>query len=190
MAEATSPAPGGVAVGSPAGSVSSLGAAEVQAQLKYLVVSKGAPSAAIIEWIERNLGEAYARQPQFIRALITVIAENAITTLVDGNAELNDELVKGYMDLLQKYLDHREELELQALYALQALVNRLQHPKGILVHLFNAFYDCDLISEDAFQQWAESPDPAEQEGKGVALKSTTSFFAWLGEMEGDSGEDN
>lgn len=63
-------------------------------------------------------------------------------------------------------------------------------PAGILVHLFNAFYDCDLISEDAFQQWAESPDPAEQEGKGVALKSTTSFFAWLGEMEGDSGEDN
>ncbi|EEC13284.1 eukaryotic translation initiation factor 4 gamma, putative, partial [Ixodes scapularis] len=91
------------------------------------------PGLPMIQWclcacVQSNLGEAYARQPHFIRALITVIAENAITTLADGNAELKDELVKGYMDLLQKYLDHREELELQALYALQALVNRLQHP--------------------------------------------------------------
>jgi hypothetical protein len=32
--------------------------------------------------------------------------------------------------VLQKYLDHQAELELQALYALQALVNSLEHPSG------------------------------------------------------------
>ena len=32
--------------------------------------------------------------------------------------------------LLQKYLDHNGELELQALYALQALVHKLDHPAG------------------------------------------------------------
>lgn len=51
-----SPAPGAASAGVPAESVSSLTAAEVQAQLKYLVVSKGAPSAAIIEWIEVSAG--------------------------------------------------------------------------------------------------------------------------------------
>jgi translation initiation factor 4G len=32
--------------------------------------------------------------------------------------------------ILQKYLDHQAEFELQALYALQALVHKLEHPPG------------------------------------------------------------
>nr|XP_050051080.1 eukaryotic translation initiation factor 4 gamma 1-like isoform X2 [Dermacentor andersoni] len=179
--------------GAPAGRTGGGSAAslpELDSQLNFLIRTKGAPSPAIIEWIESKLGEAQTKKPPFIRALVTAVAENAITLLGDGNAELKEDLIKTYSDLLQKYLNHDEERELQALYALQALVNRLEHPKGILVHLFNAFYDCDLISEDAFQQWADSKDLAEQEGKGVALKSTTSFFTWLAEMEADSGEDN
>lgn len=163
---------------------------EIESQLTFLVRTKGAPSATIIEWIESKLGEAQTKKPPFIRALVTAVAENAITMHHDGNGELKEELVKTYTDLLQKYLNHDEDRELQALYALQALVNRLEHPKGILVQLFNAFYDCDLISEDAFQRWADSKDLAEQEGKGVAIKSTTSFFTWLAETERESGEDN
>lgn len=48
----------------------------------------------------------------------------------DGSGELKEDLIKTYTDLLQKYLSHDEDRELQALYALQALVNRLEHPKG------------------------------------------------------------
>ena len=32
--------------------------------------------------------------------------------------------------LLLRYVDNKEELELQCLYAVQALVTRLQHPQG------------------------------------------------------------
>ncbi|XP_075745493.1 eukaryotic translation initiation factor 4 gamma 1-like isoform X11 [Rhipicephalus microplus] len=163
---------------------------ELESQLNFLIRTKGAPSPTIIEWIESNLGDAQTKKPPFIRALVTAVAENAITLLGDGNAELKEDLMKTYTDLLQKYLNHDEERELQALYALQALVNRLEHPKGILVHLFNAFYDCDLISEDAFHRWSRSEDLAEQEGKGVAIKSTTSFFTWLAEIDAESGDDN
>ncbi|XP_037513259.1 eukaryotic translation initiation factor 4 gamma 1 isoform X4 [Rhipicephalus sanguineus] len=163
---------------------------ELESQLNFLIRTKGAPSPTIIEWIESNLGDAQTKKPPFIRALVTAVAENAITLLSDGNAELKEDLIKSYTDLLQKYLNHDEERELQALYALQALVNRLEHPKGILVHLFNSFYDCDLISEDAFHRWSASEDLAEQEGKGVAIKSTTSFFTWLAEIDGESGDEN
>ena len=31
--------------------------------------------------------------------------------------------------------------------------------------------------------WEKNDDPAEQEGKGVALKSCTQFFTWLQEAE-------
>lgn len=54
---------------------------------------------------------------------------------------------------------------------------------------FDSLYDEDVISEDAFYKWETSKDPAEQQGKGVALKSVTAFFTWLREAEEES-EDN
>lgn len=54
---------------------------------------------------------------------------------------------------------------------------------------FDCLYDEDVISEDAFYEWEVSKDPAEQQGKGVALKSVTAFFTWLREAEEES-EDN
>jgi hypothetical protein len=39
---------------------------------------------------------------------------------------------------------------------------------GFLRTLFDTLYDEDIISEDAFNQWETSKDPAEQEGKGLA----------------------
>lgn len=33
-----------------------------------------------------------------------------------------------------------------------------------------------------FQSWEKNDDPAEQEGKGVAIKSCTQFFTWLKEV--------
>lgn len=41
----------------------------------------------------------------------------------------NSKLTKR-VDLIQRYLDHTDTLELQALYALQALVHKLEHPPG------------------------------------------------------------
>ena len=54
---------------------------------------------------------------------------------------------------------------------------------GFLRIIFDVLYDEDVISEETFYAWQNSKDPAEQNGKGVALKSVTSFFAWLGEAE-------
>lgn len=62
-----------------------------------------------------------------------------------------------------------------------------------LIDLLRMFFDClydeEVISEDAFYKWESSKDPAEQNGKGVALKSVTAFFTWLREAEEES-EDN
>ncbi|XP_064459583.1 eukaryotic translation initiation factor 4 gamma 3-like isoform X2 [Ornithodoros turicata] len=172
------------------GPVTSTRMVDVESQLNFLIVAKKAKAPEIMLWIESNLDESFRQKPQFIRALVSVIAQNAIVTPRGGAAVLNPDILKSYFAVLQKYLDNKEEHELQALYGLQALMNRLEHPKGVLVALFDTFYDCELISDDAFTQWQQSEDPAEQEGKGVALKSATSFFTWLGEMEGDSGDDN
>ena len=44
-------------------------------------------------------------------------------------------------------------------------------------------YDEDVIPEETFYAWQKSSDPNETVGKGVALKSVTSFFDWLREAE-------
>lgn len=73
-----------------------------------------------------------------------------------------------------------------------ALTDVLSH-YSITADLLRMFFDClydeEVISEDAFYKWESSKDPAEQNGKGVALKSVTAFFTWLREAEEES-EDN
>lgn len=54
---------------------------------------------------------------------------------------------------------------------------------GVLRTLFDTLYDEDIISEDAFNHWEKNTDPAEQEGKGVAMKQVVQFFTWLREAE-------
>lgn len=51
---------------------------------------------------------------------------------------------------------------------------------------FDALYDEDVIKEEAFYKWESSKDPAEQQGKGVALKSVTAFYTWLREADDES----
>jgi len=105
-----------------------------------------------------------------------------------------DELRKFGAVVMKKYLDgvsEREKinLELEALFSLQALVHGLEHPNKLLHNVFDVAYDCDLISEDAFLEWEENTDPEEQDGKGVALKSCTQFFQWLKTAEPEDDED-
>lgn len=59
----------------------------------------------------------------------------------------------------------------------------------LLRMFFDALYDEDVIKEEAFYKWESSKDPAEQTGKGVALKSVTAFFTWLREAEEESDKE-
>lgn len=62
-------------------------------------------------------------------------------------------------------------------------------PADLLRMFFDALYDEDVIKEEAFYNWESSKDPAEQTGKGVALKSVTAFFTWLREAEEESDKE-
>ena len=50
---------------------------------------------------------------------------------------------------------------------------------GLLRSLFDSLYDEDIITEETFRRWQGSSDPAEQAGKGVAVRSVNQFFDWL-----------
>jgi hypothetical protein len=61
---------------------------------------------------------------------------------------------------------------------------------GVLHQFFECLYDIDVITEDALLAWEKCDDPAEAEGKGVAIKSTTQFFTWLKEADDEDEDDS
>jgi len=53
------------------------------------------------------------------------VAEN------DGAFSVTGAEISRRTDVLMKYINHDRDLELQALYAVQAYVHQLQHPRGL-----------------------------------------------------------
>ncbi|XP_053738873.1 eukaryotic translation initiation factor 4 gamma 1-like isoform X2 [Synchiropus splendidus] len=158
---------------------------ELSKQLDRLLQDK-ANNQRIRDWVEANLEEQQVASNQFVRALMTSVCQSSI--ICDNPYKVDAQQIKQRASLLQPYLCD-EEKELQALYALQALMVHMEQPANLLRMFFDALYDEDVIKEDAFYKWETSKDPAEQTGKGVALKSVTAFFTWLREAEEESDKE-
>jgi translation initiation factor 4G len=150
---------------------------------RLLKESKPNDNNGIIDALNKYLGittESSNVEPdnQFIRTLTTAVAESTIRIEADhpSNRSLDQDAMQQRAVILKRYLDAKVERETQALFALQALVHRLEHPNKLLHQIFECLYQADVITYEGFEQWEQSKDPAEQEGKGVAIKSTTQFF--------------
>ncbi|XP_077079225.1 eukaryotic translation initiation factor 4 gamma 1a isoform X3 [Siphateles boraxobius] len=159
-----------------------LTAEELSKHLDRLLQEK-ANNQRIYDWVEANLDEQKMSSNQFLRALMTSVCQSAI--ICENPYKVDGVQITLRAKLLHKYLSD-EAKELQALYALQALMVQMEQPANLLRMFFDALYDEDVIKEDAFYKWESSKDPAEQLGKGVALKSVTAFFTWLREAESES----
>nr|XP_045007036.1 eukaryotic translation initiation factor 4 gamma 1 isoform X5 [Jaculus jaculus] len=155
---------------------------ELSRQLEKLLKDDSS-NQQVFDWIEANLNEQQIASNTLVRALMTTVCYSAI--IFENPLRVDVAVLKARARLLQKYLCD-EQKELQALYALQALVVTLEQPANLLRMFFDALYDEDVVKEDAFYSWESSKDPAEQQGKGVALKSVTTFFNWLREAEEES----
>ncbi|NXM11130.1 IF4G1 factor, partial [Ploceus nigricollis] len=79
----------------------------------------------IYDWIEANLSEQQVSSNTFIRALMTSVCHLAI--VFENPYRVDSMVIRNQAKLLQKYL-RDEQKELQALYALQALVVKLDQP--------------------------------------------------------------
>ena len=60
----------------------------------------------------------------------------------------------------------------------------------LLMEIFEALHENDMVSTESFIAWENCKDAAQQEGKGVAIKSTIPFFNLLKEDESESDSDD
>ncbi|KAJ8939180.1 hypothetical protein NQ318_017077 [Aromia moschata] len=150
---------------------------QIQSKLSEFLKSKTSLDD-IANWITANVGEK-VKENKFIRALATAVFENSISK----NYKLMHETLTAHSNLLMKYVDNNSDYELQCLYALQVLIHKMEHPQGLLLSICDKLYEGGTFSQESFIAWENSTDPAEQEGKGVALKQLTSFFTQLKEND-------
>jgi len=140
----------------------------------------------VLDWIQKQTrGEMNVT---FIRALATAVTESCI----EGNGtdcKLNIGKFKLGTEVLKKCVENIADRELQVLFAVQSLVTKRQHPKGLIQSIFEILYDSNVVSEDGFETWVNIDDPSEREGKALSLKSITSFLTWLKEAEPESDQE-
>ncbi|XP_055935890.1 eukaryotic translation initiation factor 4 gamma 3-like isoform X2 [Argiope bruennichi] len=151
------------------------------------LLEKNSELEEVFDWVDANISDTSG--PTFVRALVTAVHESCLTG--SGTTwELNTSKLKSRIPLISRYVSTNEKLQLQALYAVQALMNQLGQPSGLLHQIFDVLYDDDVISDESFKEWEQSDDPNEAEGKGVAVHSVKSFFTWLREPEEETEEMN
>jgi len=174
-------------------SLSSMTPEEISVQLRSMLSAgknknKDQLNKDIFNWIDVNVGQARCKENAFIRVLMDSIADSAIKGSGSSQGNLDKSRFGDRTVVLQKYMSDDLGRQRQALYALQHLMHRLEHPNKLLHYFFEELYNNDIVSDEAFEAWHNCDDPAEQEGKDVAIKSTKKFFTWLRENSDEEDE--
>ncbi|XP_023036153.1 eukaryotic translation initiation factor 4 gamma 3 isoform X2 [Drosophila willistoni] len=135
------------------------------------LLKEGATADCIIDYSNGNIVTA---DKLFIRGLTETLSNFAIV-YKDTSYKLETEIFQKFcIPVFQRYIDSREEQQLECLYAVQLLVHSLEHPRGLLSELFAELYDGYVIQKESLCKWRDSKD--QSAGKGVAVKSLNHFF--------------
>ncbi|XP_067048900.1 eukaryotic translation initiation factor 4 gamma 1-like isoform X2 [Acropora muricata] len=161
--------------------------AKVEEELRNIILKRKARNEEVIDWIDENVSPSSKKGASFIRALVTVVCEIALEE--EGEVcKCNIHKLKDRKNLLQKYIDANTALEVQALYAVQALFLRLDRPQGFVKSYFDSLYDEEIITEISFNTWESSVE--EEPGKGVTVMAASEFFRWLRSATEENDEES
>ncbi|XP_076249202.1 eukaryotic translation initiation factor 4 gamma [Calliopsis andreniformis] len=152
---------------------------QIHEELRKLMKDKDFDT--ICNWIMMKVGKR-VKEPEFIRVLTTAILETSMDT-VNNRWYLKTDVFTNLHQLIRRFVDANESLELQCLYAIQLQLHKLQYPHGLLFNIMTSLSDYNVISSDAFLTWKKSPEPAQREWHGVATMALTSFFTGLQEVD-------
>ncbi|CAF1064198.1 unnamed protein product [Adineta steineri] len=145
------------------------------------------PDAEIIKYIREEMN---SKDKFYIRTIVLSYLE---TCLINRGQQIKiqEDIAKKRMTVLNGIIEHKPEAELQAVYAIQNFVSKLEHPPKMAQLLFDIFYDEECVSEDTFYEWLNQPDQSEIEEHSIVAVSTKDFFDWLQqrETEGEGDEE-
>ncbi|XP_041366802.1 eukaryotic translation initiation factor 4 gamma 2-like [Gigantopelta aegis] len=158
-------------------------------------------AAAVFKWIRDRVDTNMQKTTGFINILTTCILRHVtgettlgnsidVTAVPDKTAvEKEMELLDKLKAVLQRFLHENLELQASALYATQVFCHNNHFPKGMLLRFFMAYYDLEILDEEAFLKWKEEVND-EYPGKGKALFQVNQWLTWLEQAEDESEEED
>lgn len=104
--------------------------------LKEILANREEENESIFDKIEAEFGQVDCESKPFIRALVISVC----TSCIDDN-KIDPDLFKKRSAILNKFINKKEEFELEALFAIQALDHRTHHQpsKTLFLSLFHSF---------------------------------------------------
>ncbi|KAL4646003.1 eukaryotic translation initiation factor 4 gamma 3-like isoform X3 [Arapaima gigas] len=112
-----------------------LSSEELTQQLEKLLIEDVAGDEQIFDWVEANLDESQMSSPPFLRALMTAVCKAAVKG-ESTSCKVDTTTIQRRLPVLVKYLNSDTERQLQALYALQALIVKLDQPPRVSTELW------------------------------------------------------
>lgn len=121
----------------------------------------------------------------------TTLAEGIDSTQSPDKMLIEQEraLLIKYCPVLTAFLDGHGELQLAAIFAMQVFCYSLNFPKGMLLRLFNIFYDNNVIEEESYLRWKEDLSDVHP-GKGNALFQVNAYLTYLETAEDEDDEED
>ncbi|CAG7820950.1 unnamed protein product [Allacma fusca] len=168
---------------------------KIQAEMAKQLQSNS-DSLSFFTWIKENVDSDYHTSQGFISALVTVIVKfvTAETSQNLGSEqtekatkEKEKELLLKFKPVIENFL-HRVDLQVVAIYALQATWFALESPKVMLLRWFMNMYELEIIEEEAFLKWKEDIRD-DYPGKGNALFQVNQWLLWLEQADEEEEED-
>ncbi|GBM60304.1 Eukaryotic translation initiation factor 4 gamma 3 [Araneus ventricosus] len=130
----------------------------IEEMKKHLLslLGKNVDLEEVFDWVDAIVSDTSS--PTFVCALVTAVHESCLSG--SGTTwELNTSKLKSRIPLISRYVSTNGNLQLQALCAVQALMNQLGQPSGLLHEIFDILYEDDVISDESFLEWEQSDDP-------------------------------
>ena len=125
----------------------------------------------------------------YIRKIVLSYLEACLINR-EPQKKIQEDIARQRMTVLNAIIKHEPKAEIQAVYAIQNFVHKLEHPPSrnacqgeetrrleqrtclfleMAQLLFDMFYDEECVSEDVFFEWRKRPDPSETEGRTNAM---------------------
>ncbi|CAF4094524.1 unnamed protein product [Rotaria sordida] len=141
----------------------------------------------IFQYIRETMNPS---DPKYIRNIILSYLHSCV---IDSNPKsiigFDQYNARDKAPIIQNILAADEEKQIEALYTTQQFVIELKHPHGMVLKLFDTFYDEECVKEEVFWNWLRRPNPAKKNDQIQLIESTKKFFIWLSQSTSSTIKD-
>ncbi|OTF76968.1 dihydrolipoyllysine-residue succinyltransferase, mitochondrial-like, partial [Euroglyphus maynei] len=167
----------------------------IESDITKQITSDCSPSS-LYRWLKDNVNTTLQNSTEFISVVFSTLLKHIIAKHNNADnpfvfttalfAQQENELKK-YSQLLQKFLSGKHDLQLVVLYSLQTYCHDHNFPKGLIEKWFNMLYEQEIVDDEVFFKWREDINE-EYPGKGKALFQVNKWLIWLEEDDDEEEE--